>query len=116
MLRPNLGVVMAMAAAVAASSWGGAAFSAPSGSPDSVRAAGATIKSITTIQYFWGGYNYCWYDNGWHGPGWYVCNYGPWIYGSWWGGPIGWHHWRWHGPIHPGPFHTGSVHGGGRHP
>ena len=40
---------------------------------------------LEKVQYFWGGYNYCWYGNGWQGPGWYWCGY-PWRYGYGWGG------------------------------
>ena len=61
---------------------------------------------LEKVQYFWGGYNYCWYGNGWNGPGWYICGY-PWRYGrggAWRGG--GWHSGGWHG---------GGWHGGGGH-
>lgn len=40
------------------------------------------------VQYYGGGYQYCW-GNGWHGPGWYRCGY-PWRSGYGWGGGYGW--------------------------
>src|ERR1700761_2746456 len=39
---------------------------------------------LDTVQYAWGGRNYCWYDGGWRGPGWYWCGYGA-RYGFGWG-------------------------------
>ena len=69
---------------------------------------------LEKVQYFWGGYNYCWYGNGWNGPGWYICGY-PWRYGLGWGGGAwrggGWHGGGWHG----GGWHGGGWHGGGGH-
>ncbi len=65
------------------------------------------IAPVEKTQYFWGGYNYCWYPVGWHGPGWYWCGY-AWNQGYGWGGGYGWHGWggghRWH--------HRGWGHGG----
>ena len=51
---------------------------------------------LEEIQFFWGGYNYCWYGNAWNGPGYYWCGY-PWRYGYGWGGGYGWNGWRWGG-------------------
>ena len=53
---------------------------------------------------FYGGRNYCWYDDGWQGPGFYWCGYNL-RRGFGWGGPMGWHGWRGGG----GP----RMHGGG---
>jgi hypothetical protein len=75
----------------------GSAQAAPIGSPNTIQAAGAGLGLIEDVQYFFGGYDYCWFPDGWRGPGWYVCDYGPWVSGSWWGGPLGWHGWVWHG-------------------
>jgi hypothetical protein len=61
------------------------------------------VAPIEKAQFFWGGYNYCWYDDGWSGPGWYWCGY-AWNRGFGWGGGYGWHHWSRGGP------------GGGGHP
>lgn len=51
---------------------------------------------LETVQYFYGGANYCWYDGGWHGPGFYWCGY-AWRRGLGWGGPAGWRGWA-YGP------------------
>ena len=53
-----------------------------------------TALPLEEIQFFWGGYNYCWYGNAWNGPGYYWCGY-PWRYGYGWGGGYGWNGWRW---------------------
>jgi hypothetical protein len=74
------------------------------------------MAPVEKAQFFWGGYNYCWYPVGWHGPGWYWCGY-AWNNGFGWGGPYGWHGWRggygrgpWgHGPWGHGPW--GHGHG-----
>jgi len=34
-----------------------------------------TALPLEEIQFFWGGYNYCWYGNAWNGPGYYWCGY-----------------------------------------
>jgi hypothetical protein len=73
---------------------------APIASLNSIRAAAAGLSLTEDAQFFFGGYDYCWYWDGWHGPGWYVCDYGSWVSGSWWGGPRGWHGWVWHGGRH----------------
>ena len=71
---------------------GAPALGAPIGQSLGLRADGQ--NPIEQVQFFWNGYDYCWYDGGWHGPGWYVCEYGPWVSGFWWGGPLGWNNWR----------------------
>jgi hypothetical protein len=72
------------------------------------------IAPVEKAQFFWGGYNWCWYPVGWHGPGWYWCGY-AWNNGYGWGGPYGWHGWRGgpgyrygHGPLSHGPWGHGS--------
>jgi hypothetical protein len=77
---------------------------------------------IQTVQFAWGGRDYCWYDHGWHGPGWYWCGYGL-RRGFGWGGGFGWHGWSHegfhggHGGFHGGHgnFHGGGHGGGGSH-
>jgi hypothetical protein len=64
----------------------------------------AIPSDVEQAQFFFGGQNYCWYDNGWRGPGFYWCGY-AWRRGFGWGGGVGWHGW------HGGP---GRVGGGGR--
>ena len=71
------------------------------------------IAPVEKAQFFWGGYNYCWYDDAWNGPGWYYCGY-AWNRGFGWGGPMGWHHWGHGGPgwVGHGPYgHGPYVHG-----
>jgi len=75
--------------------------------------------------FFFGGRDYCWYDDGWRGPGWYWCGYG-YRSGFGWGGGEGWRGWSghryehdWHphgggGPGHGGP--GGNPGGFGGHP
>jgi hypothetical protein len=89
----------------------GSASAAPVGAPDGVRAAVDTLKLTENVQYFWGGHNYCWDDDGWNGPGWYWCGYeGRRGYG--WGGGYGWGAGRgWRGGGHGG--HGGHGGGGG---
>ena len=53
-----------------------------------------TALPLEEIQFFWGGYNYCWYGNAWNGPGYYWCGY-PWRYSYGWGGGYGWNGWHW---------------------
>lgn len=82
------------------------------------RADGAA--PLQTVQFVWGGRNYCWYDSGWRGPGWYWCGYGV-RRGLGWGGVYGWHGWRRdgfdhdRGQIRHGEGHHGEGHHGGGH-
>ena len=78
------------------------------------RFAPAAIPSdVEQAQFFYGGQNYCWYDNGWRGPGFYWCGY-AWRSGLGWGGGAGWHGWaRGGGRGHPGG-RPGGHPGGGR--
>ena len=70
--------------------------------------------TLESVQYFYGGRRYCWYDNGWRGPGYYWCGYGA-RYGLGWGGGLGWRGWG-GGPRYYGGYHRGYVgHGGGYH-
>ena len=76
------------------------------------------VAPVEKTQFWWGGYNYCWYPFGWNGPGWYWCGY-AWNQGYGWGGPYGWHHWRGRGPGWGGRgfyrFGHGFGHGFGGH-
>ena len=51
------------------------------------------VLPVEKAQFFFGGRNYCWYDNGWQGPGFYWCGY-AFRTGLGWGGGAGWHGWR----------------------
>src|ERR1700683_3884526 len=66
------------------------------------------VLPVEKAQFFFGGRNYCWYDNGWQGPGLYWCGY-AFLTGSGWGGGAGWHGWRRGG----GGGRPGGGHGGG---
>jgi hypothetical protein len=46
------------------------------------------ILPVENAQFFFGGQNYCWYDDGWQGPGFYWCGY-AWNNGQGWGGREG---------------------------
>jgi hypothetical protein len=78
------------------------------------------VAPIETVQFIWGGRNYCWYDSGWRGPGWYWCGYDG-RRGLGWGGVYGWHGWRRDGFDHDrdhvrhGEGHHGEGHHGGGH-
>ncbi len=83
----------------------------------------STPPALDTVQWFWGGRNFCWYDSAWRGPGYYYCGY-AWRRGYGWGGGYGWRGWGgghpyayyhgggWHGGDHGGGWHGGD-HGGG---
>ena len=86
--------------------------------------AASVPNDIEQAQFFYGGRNYCWYDDGWHGPGYYWCGY-AFRRGFGWGGGEGWRGWHRGGPGrvvvrpgfggHPGPGRPGG-HPGGGHP
>jgi hypothetical protein len=107
-------------ATLAASTMVPMAQAAPVADQAGVQQAADSLAAIEKTQYFWGGYNYCWYPDGWHGPGWYWCGY-AWRHGFGWGGGYGWHGWHgggggWHGGgWHGGGWHGGGFHGGGFH-
>ena len=53
--------------------------------PNAVRAAIDDLSMVDTVQaYYFGGRQYCWYDDAWQGPGWYWCGY-AWRRGLWLG-------------------------------
>jgi hypothetical protein len=86
------------------------------------------VGVLAAAPFFFGGHDYCWYDDAWNGPGWYWCGYG-YRSGYGWGGGEGFHGWQghrsehdWHphggpgghpGPVHPGP---GPHHDEHHHP
>ena len=81
--------------------------------------AAAVPNDIEQAQFFFGGRNYCWYDDGWHGPGYYWCGY-AFRRGLGWGGGEGWRGWH-RGGGHAGGGHVivvrpGGGHHGGGHP
>lgn len=68
---------------------------APAGGPAAIPWSG----SVQPVQYFYGGQNYCWYNNAWRGPGFYWCGY-AWRRGMGWGGGAGWRGWDHRGGQH----------------
>src|ERR1700730_326754 len=70
-----------------------AASAVPFARPDGIEAAASGVDVAETVQFFWEGRRYCWYDDGWQGPGFYWCGY-RWQRGVGWGGGYGWHGWR----------------------
>ena len=114
-MRRLTSIAVAAAFMAGASGLGGSAQAGPIPNAGASM-AGATALPTEKAQFFWGGYNYCWYGNAWNGPGWYWCGY-PWRYGYGWGGGYGWNGWRggwaghgWRGG--PG-WHGGGVWRGG---
>ena len=75
--------------------------------------ATAVPNDIEQAQFFFGGRNYCWYDDGWHGPGYYWCGY-AFRRGLGWGGGEGWRGWH-RGGGHAGGGHVIVVRPGGGH-
>jgi hypothetical protein len=92
----------------------GAGSAAQAGIGDGVLGGRGPLTDATQIenaQFFFGGRNYCWYDDGWRGSGWYWCGYAN-RSGLGWGGGGGWHGWRRGGGGHGGGGHGGGGHGG----
>ena len=114
-------VAFAAAASFAAST--GAQAAIVDGSANA-RAALVSSRPIESVQFLFGGRNYCWYPDGWRGPGWYWCGY-EFRQGFGWGGGYGWNGWggRRHGfgghggfgggQARVGPSNGGMRHGGG---
>jgi hypothetical protein len=71
----------------------GTAKAGVSGGADAIAAAAENGAIAEQVQFRFGGYDYCWYNDGWRGPGWYWCGY-AYRPGFGWGGPIGWNNWR----------------------
>ena len=72
---------------------GAAAQAAVQGGASAIRAASENGALTEQAQFRFGGYDYCWADDGWRGPGWYWCGY-AYRPGLGWGGGIGWNNWR----------------------
>jgi hypothetical protein len=72
---------------------GAAAQAAVQGGAGALRAASENGSITEQTQFRFGGYDYCWADDGWRGPGWYWCGY-AYRPGLGWGGPVGWNNWR----------------------
>jgi hypothetical protein len=72
----------------------GSAQAAVPGGASAIRAASDLGAVTEQVQFRFGGYDYCWADDGWRGPGWYWCGY-AYRPGFGWGGPVGWNNWRW---------------------
>jgi hypothetical protein len=92
-MRRFLITIAAATAFVGAPIMGASVGAAPIVAPGAIRAATDSLKLTENVQFFWNGYDYCWYDDGWNGPGWYRCD----MYlqsGIGWGGGYGWHGWR----------------------
>jgi hypothetical protein len=83
--------------------------------------AASVPNDVEQAQFFYGGRNYCWYDDGWHGPGYYWCGY-AFRRGLGWGGAEGWRGWHRGGGhvvvVRPGRPAMGRPggHVGGGHP
>jgi hypothetical protein len=61
--------------------------------PIALGTAADELAAVETVQFFWRGRQFCWYNTGWRGPGWYQCGF-RWRRGLGWGGPVGWRGWR----------------------
>jgi hypothetical protein len=72
---------------------GAAAQAAVQGGASAIRAASENGALAEQVQFRYGGYDYCWADDGWRGPGWYWCGY-AYRPGLGWGGGVGWNNWR----------------------
>lgn len=86
-------VVAASALVVGGALTTGPARAAIQDGADTLRAAAQSGALLEQVQFRWGGYTYCWYDDGWRGPGWYWCGY-AYRAGFGWGGPLGWNGWQ----------------------
>jgi hypothetical protein len=90
----------------------GTAQAAQVGQTGQLGIAASGLNLLEKSQFYFGGREYCWYDNGWNGPGWYWC--GRYLVpGFGWGGGWGWRGWHHHG-WHPGGPHYKGGKGGGK--
>lgn len=83
--------------------------------PIGLRTAADELAAVETVQFFWRGREYCWYEYGWRGPGWYWCGYRL-RRGFGWGGPLGWRGWRRPVVVRPGINRPGINRPGGNRP
>jgi hypothetical protein len=87
-------LIIVAAGALALGTFAGAtAQAAVQGGAGAIRAASENGAVAEQVQFRFGGYDYCWADDGWRGPGWYWCGY-AYRPGLGWGGGIGWNNWR----------------------
>lgn len=103
--------LIALAATAAAVTFSPSLQAAPLGATAGLGAAADAAAIGETVQYYYGGAQYCWYPGGWRGPGWYRCGF-AWRQGFGWGGPMGWRGWNPGGPpprayYGPGPGRVG---------
>ena len=90
----KLRFVIAAAGALAIGTFAsGVAQAAVQGGASAIRAASESGSITEQTQFRFGGYDYCWADDGWRGPGWYWCGY-AYRPGLGWGGPVGWNNWH----------------------
>src|SRR5215469_9830696 len=92
-MRKLILLVVAVAAALSAVVTTGSRSQASVIAPPSLREAADELLLTETVQFWWKGQRYCWYNTGWRGPGWYRCGFRS-RRGLGWGGPSGWHGWR----------------------
>jgi hypothetical protein len=93
MVKLKMLVVAAGALVLGGALAAGRAQAAVQDGPSALGVASENGALAEQVQFRWGGYNYCWYDDGWRGPGWYWCGY-AYRAGFGWGGPVGWNNWR----------------------
>jgi hypothetical protein len=92
MRRFIAGLAAVAAVAVGVTAVGTRAEAGPLPAFGGLGAASDAVAITENVQYFFGGRNYCWYDDGWQGPGWYWCGY-RWRRGHGWGGGHNFHGW-----------------------
>src|ERR1700704_5374355 len=92
MRRLITGLAAAAAVAVGVTAIGTRAEAGPLPAFGGLSAASDAVAITENVQYFFGGRNYCWYDDGWNGPGWYWCGY-RYRRGFGYGGGHGFHGW-----------------------
>ena len=69
-------LIIVAAGALALGTFAGAtAQAAVQGGAGAIRAASENGAVAEQVQFRFGGYDYCWADDGWRGPGWYWCGY-----------------------------------------
>jgi hypothetical protein len=114
MRRFMAGLAAVAAVAVGVTAIGTRAEAGPLPAFGGLGAASDAVAITENVQYFFGGRNYCFYDDGWNGPGWYWCGY-RYRRGFGFGGGHGFHGWgRGGGGGRPGG--GGGMGGGGGGP